>query len=160
MNLFDEQALKILSRVLKRSKQTIAVAESVTSGLLQTAISQSECAADFFLGGITAYNLSQKYRHLRVDPVHAKQTNCVSERVAMEMALHVCELFGSDWGIGITGYATPVSESGNELFAYYAIACKSEIIYKGIMEPSKDDPFRVQLHYVNTILRALVRQLS
>ncbi|MFT3750464.1 MAG: hypothetical protein QM768_19275 [Agriterribacter sp.] len=32
-------------------------------------------------------------------------------------------LFTSNWEIGITGYASPVPESGQALFVYYAIAC-------------------------------------
>ncbi len=54
-------------------------------------------------------------------PIHASVCNCVSEKVAHEMALEVCKLFISDWGLAVTGYASKVPESNNELFAYYAI---------------------------------------
>ena len=75
-----------------------------------------------FQGGLTVYNLGQKCRHLGVNPIQALECNCVSDKVAVEMAISVCKLFTSDWGIAITGYSTPVPESDNKLFAYFAIA--------------------------------------
>ena len=157
--LFDPLQLEKIHRGLKKRKETIAVAESVTAGLLQAAIAQAECASEYFQGGITAYNLGQKYRHLDVEPIHAEQTNSVSEKVSAKMALQVCELFSSDWGIGITGYATPVPESGNKLFAYYAIAHNKKIVAKGKLSPKKDNPFKIQLGYVRSIIEVFVRKL-
>src|SRR4051812_38795900 len=109
--MFNLSVINSLKDALLAKQETISVAESVTSGLLQAAFSSAEKAMQIFQGGITTYNLGQKYRHLLVDPIHASACNCVSERVAQEMALHVCELFSSNWGIGITGYASPVPES-------------------------------------------------
>src|SRR5436190_21131457 len=115
MNTFDKKVLERLGKKLLKKKQTVAVAESVTSGLLQFAFSCIPDAASFFQGGITAYNIAQKFKHLQVEPLHALSVNCVSSKVAKEMALHVCQLYSSDWGIGITGYASPVPESGNKV---------------------------------------------
>src|SRR3982751_949315 len=96
--------------------ETIAVAESVTSGLLQAAFSQPGNAANFFQGGLTAYNLGQKFKHLNVEPIHAENCDCVSQIVADQMAKSVADHFQSDWGIGVTGYSTPVPESKNKLY--------------------------------------------
>ncbi len=116
--MFDETVLHQIKDQLIRKNQTIAVAESVTAGLLQLALASAEEAVRFFQGGITAYNLGQKYKHLNVEPVHAELCNCVDRVVAVEMARNVTDLFRSDWGIAITGYATPVPESGHQLFAF------------------------------------------
>lgn len=152
MKLFAEKKLDQLHRKMLQKKETVAVAESVTSGLLQLLFAQAEEAAEFYQGGITTYNLGQKYRHLKVEPIHAKDVNCVSEKVAREMAMNVCILFNSDWGIGVTGYATPVPESGEKLYAFYAIAHKNKIVDKGKLNPKNDQPFNIQLHYVARIL--------
>ena len=136
-------------------QETIAVAESVTSGLLQLALSQAENAAEFYQGGITAYNLGQKSRHLIVEPIHALAFNSVSEKVAQEMALNVCSLFSSDWGMGITGYASPVPESENKLFAWYAIAHQDSIVVSKKITPKKNEPFRIQQLYVTDVLKNL-----
>ena len=73
---------------------TLAVAESLTSGRLQAAIGERSGASDYFLGGLTAYTIDQKVTHLGVDRDEADRTNAVSEKVADEMVLGVCRLFG------------------------------------------------------------------
>jgi|SRR5947209_6166135 len=92
--------------------RTLAIAESLTSGQVQASIGAISGASDFFLGGITAYTLEHKIKLLRVNEVHAREVNGVSERVAREMALGVCSLFGSELGIGTTGYAEPAPDLG------------------------------------------------
>jgi nicotinamide-nucleotide amidase len=64
-------------------------------------------ASGYFLGGITAYSLAEKVRHLGVNRAHAKRVNCVSQRVAVEMAEGACALFGADLAVATTGYAEP-----------------------------------------------------
>ncbi len=123
-----------------KRKQTIAVAESVTSGLLQFALSCIPEAARFFQGGITAYNVVQKFKHLHVEPLHALSVNGVSPNVAKEMALHVCEVYSSDWGIAVTGYASPVPESAYKVFAFFVIACQGQIKLSGRIKPQKLGP--------------------
>jgi nicotinamide mononucleotide (NMN) deamidase PncC len=47
------------------------------------------------------------------------------------MAENVCRLFNADWGIGITGYASPLSKGdgdGMQLYALYSIAFKGKKI--------------------------------
>lgn len=145
---------KIRTALLTR-KESIAVAESVTAGLLQFAFSTIPDASSFFQGGITAFNLAQKYKHLQVEPIHAMGVNCVSKKIAVEMAIQVCQLFSSDWGLGITGYATPIEESGNELFAYYAITYRGKIKAEARIKPRATEPQQVQEEYVQHLLRQL-----
>lgn len=152
--------IQIIREHLLRNKKTVAVAESVTAGLLQFALAGAEDAAQFFQGGITAYNLGQKYRHLHVEPIHAAQCDCVDEQVAIEMAVNVCRLFGSQWGLSITGYATPVPESGNELYAWYAIAHGDELLLAQQLHASSGSPAAVQEWYADMALTALANILS
>ncbi len=151
----DKILLNKIGRILKAKKQTVSVAESVTAGYLQWLFSQVPDAALFFQGGLTAYNLGQKYKHLDVEPLHAKEVNCVSQRVALQMAIHVTKHFGSDWGLSITGYATPVPESGNKLFAYYAIAYKGKIKLKGLIRSKEIRPEQLQIYYSLHVLNRL-----
>src|SRR3954469_8414198 len=104
--LFNDDLLQSIGKKLHAKEQTIAISESVTSGLLQFAFSNIKDAEKFYQGGITAYNIGQKYKHLNVETIHAIGVNCVSQKIADEMALNVISLFNSDWGIGITGYAS------------------------------------------------------
>jgi PncC family amidohydrolase len=156
----DTQANLIRQSLLDKN-ETIAVAESVTAGLLQHALSTIPDASRFWQGGITAYNVAQKFKHLRVEPLHALAVNCVSEQVAQQMALHACDLFSSQWGVGITGYATPQPEWGNELIAYFAIAHDGRIVCsEKINIPEDAEPTSVQQEYTEKVIRELVRHLS
>lgn len=135
---------------------TLAVAESVTSGHLQAALSLATEASNFFHGGITAYNLGQKARHLHIDPIRATSCNSVSQFIAEEMALNALTFFSSDWAIGITGYASKVPELGiDNLFAYYAIAFRKEVVDRGKVECDSDDAYEVQVIYTNHVLKKL-----
>ena len=156
MELFDKDTLDRIGKKLLKKKQTIAIAESVTSGLLQFAFSNIKDASCFYQGGLTAFNIGQKFKHLQVDPVHALAVNCVSQKVAEEMAIQVCILFKSDWGVAVTGYASAVPTSGNKVFAYYAISYKSKIRSKGKLSCKKTDPSEVQRDYVNRIVKKIM----
>lgn len=101
----------------------LAVAESMTGGRLQARITEISGASGFFLGGVTAYALAQKVALLGVDEAHAAAVNCVSERVAGEMALGACRLFRADIALATTGYAEPSPADGvTDPFAWVALA--------------------------------------
>jgi PncC family amidohydrolase len=151
----DLKKLQGIGKYLLRNRKTIAVAESVTAGLLQYKFSTIPDASKFFHGGITVFNIGQKFKHLQVEPLHALSVNCVSEKVAREMALNVCNLFASDWGIGITGYATPVPESENKIFAFYAISYQNKVKAAGRISSTQIDPHLVQEKYVDFIIQKL-----
>jgi PncC family amidohydrolase len=152
--IFDAAVLRDIRNGLFSNKQTVAVAESVTAGHLQAALSLAEKAMDFFQGGITAYNIGQKARHLGIDPIHAMTCNCVSEKVALEMSVAVCRLFSADWGIAITGYASPVPEEHiDSLFAYYAISFRGQPASQGIIKAADTgNPVTVRYFYTNALL--------
>lgn len=154
-NSFDTEALEKLSKSFLERGETVAVAESVTSGLLQVAFASMKSASQFYQGGITAYNLGQKCRHLNVEPIHAQACDCVSETVAQEMAQEICGLFLSDWGLGITGYAVPTEESRNEVFAYYSIFYKGSLQVSEKLIPGEQDPQKIQLEFVNAMIGSL-----
>ncbi len=109
--------------LLRAPRLTLAVAESVTCGRVQARVGEISGASNFFLGGITAYSLQQKVRHLGVNRTAAKKVNCVSAQIAEQMARGVCGLFGSDLGVATTGYAEPSPSDGvAEPYAWWAIA--------------------------------------
>ncbi len=91
---------------------TLAVAESMTGGRLQAQITAEPGASVFFRGGLTAYTLAQKLRHLGVDRAAAEPVDCVSAEVAWQMARGACALFGSDIAVATTGYAEPAPARG------------------------------------------------
>lgn len=121
-NIMEIDSLERLKVLLIANQLKIAVAESLTCGRLQAALGSISGASNFFEGGITAYNLEQKVRLLNIDQRHAEEVNSVSQRVALELAEGVCNLFRCDIGIGTTGYAesSPDNRVAQPL-AYFAI---------------------------------------
>lgn len=102
---------------------TLAAGESMTGGRVQATITAVPGASGFFLGGMTAYTLDQKVKHLGVKRGPAARVNCVSADVATQMARGAAKLFGADLALATTGYAERSPEHGaDEPFAWWAIA--------------------------------------
>jgi len=119
----QKSATALKSLLLHRRRLTLAVGESVTAGHLQAGITAVPGASEFFVGGITAYSLEQKVRHLGVNRLRARRVNCVSAAVAEEMARGTCHLFDTELGVATTGYAEPAPTAGvDQPFAWWAIA--------------------------------------
>lgn len=118
-----------LKQLLIARRLTISTAESVTAGHIQSAIASVGGSSAYFIGGVTAYCLAQKVRLLGVDEHHAAAVNCVSERVAIEMASGTRRMFGTSIGVSSTGYAEPAPEIGVEsAHAYFAINVEDHTI--------------------------------
>lgn len=111
-------------------------------------------ASKYFQGGITAYNLGQKTRHLNVEPIHAQKTNCIEQRIANTMAVEVSRMFLSNYGIGITGYAAIVPEYVEEgLFAYFSLAKEQQIVFAKRLTSTEKHPYEVQVNYTMQVIQ-------
>lgn len=149
-----------IGSALQKKGNTLAIAESVTSGSIQAAISFALNAGQFFQGGITAYNLGQKTRHLMIEPIEAENCNCVSQKVADTMAVNICKMFLSDYGLGITGYASPMPEKNiHSLFAFVSIAKENKILLTKKIRAKKQTPEAVRDYYTNQALQLLLSVL-
>ena len=119
----NARAGELKALMLRAPRLTLAVAESLTAGHVQARVAAVSGASEFFLGGLTAYSLDEKVRHLGVDRAAAKKVNCVSAEVAEQMARGGCALFGADLGVVTTGYAEPsAADRVAEPFAWWAVA--------------------------------------
>ena len=159
--IYSEDTINLIKDILTNNEETIAVAESVTSGHLQAAFSLGMEASKYFQGGVTTYNIGQKARHLHIDPILCSKVNCVAEKIADAMAVEVSKMFSSDYGIGITGYASIVPECEKEgLFAFFSLSYKEKIVLKEKLTSSKNEPFDVQVDYANQIVEKLCKHLE
>lgn len=145
---YDLGLINLIKDVLIENEKTLSIAESVTGGHLQALFSAATDASKFFQGGITVYNVGQKCRHLNVEPVHAQHNNCVSQKVSCQMAVEVNKLFLSNYGIGITGYASRIPQQGiNEVFAFLAIAVGNKVVITEKLRSNKKEGVEVQQDY-------------
>jgi nicotinamide-nucleotide amidase len=92
---------------LRARKQTLAVAESCTGGLMSAHLTDVPGASEVFLGGVVSYSNQAKEDLIDVSGELLIEHGAVSEEVARAMAEGVRSRFGSDWGVGITGIAGP-----------------------------------------------------
>jgi len=144
---------------------TLAAAESLTCGLVQARVGEVSGASNFFRGGITAYSLDQKVRHLGVERAAARRVNCVSAEVARQMAVGACRLFETDLGVATTGYAEPAPADGVTVpFAWWAIAQrgargKRVVVQSGRVECPGCSRTDVQAIVADALLAELVAYL-
>src|SRR5215216_6446311 len=151
--LYYENIIEEIKKILIDGKLTLSVAESVTSGHLQAAFSCAKDASKFFQGGITAYNAGQKCRHLNIEPISALDNDCVTGKVACEMAVQVNALFISDFGISITGYASREPEKDvNDLFAFFAVAQKNNILVCEKITTTAEEGLNAQVDFANQVI--------
>jgi nicotinamide-nucleotide amidase len=97
----------VVGRLLAEQRQTIAVAESCTGGLLAERISSVPGASGWFRGGVVAYANEAKTATLGVPAALIAEHGAVSEPVALAMAAAVRERLGADFGVATTGVAGP-----------------------------------------------------
>lgn len=99
-----EQAL---GEGLRETKQTVATAESATGGLLGHRLTSVSGSSDYYIGSIVAYANDVKQAVLGVSSEMLEEHGAVSEPVAVQMAVGVREVLGSDIGVATTGIAGP-----------------------------------------------------
>ena len=157
---YKEDVINSIKDILVEKEETIGVAESVTAGHLQAAFSVGLEASKYFQGGITVYNMGQKARHLHIDPILCNKVNCVAQKIADAMAVQVSKMFSSNYGIGITGYASVVPECEDEgLFAFFAISDNNKIVAAGRLTTALEKPYDVQIDYTNQVIQKFYEYL-
>ncbi len=154
-----------LKKLMRRKPRlTLAAAESLTCGHVQAAIGAVSGASEYFLGGVTAYSLAQKVRLLGVNRAHARRVNCVSQRVAVEMARGACDRFGADLAVATTGYAEPNRAEGIKTpLAWWTVCHRRrggrETIISGLIEVPGATRAQVQERVAAEVLGQLVTYL-
>lgn len=99
---------------LTRDSRTLAVAESLTGGLLASTIVSVPGASMCFRGGVVTYMTDTKASVLGVSQEQLDETGPVDPTVAEQMARGVAELFNADIGLSTTGVAGPGPADGHE----------------------------------------------
>ena len=98
--------------LLTRRRQTVAVAESLTGGLLGAAITTVPGASAVFRGGVIAYATDVKAALLGVSAALLAERGAVDPDVAGAMAAGVRERLGAAIGAATTGVAGPDAADG------------------------------------------------
>lgn len=100
---------------LKARGETLAVAESMTGGLLAARLTAIPGASEAFLGGATVYSAAAKTALLGLDAGRLAGAGTVSEATSRALAESIRLKLGTTWGLGLTGNAGPGAEGAAPL---------------------------------------------
>jgi nicotinamide-nucleotide amidase len=114
-------AAEVLARLGSRG-ETLAVAESLTGGLLSAALVAVPGASAVFRGGLVAYATDLKVRLAGVPDGLLTERGPVDPDVAVALAHGARERCLADWGVSTTGVAGPEPQGGVAVGTVY-VAC-------------------------------------
>jgi PncC family amidohydrolase len=103
----DEPLEVVLGELLVARGSTLAVAESLTGGLVCDRLTDVSGSSRYFLGGITAYANEAKMKLLGVSAETLEAHGAVSAETVLQMARGVRLALGADFGISTSGIAGP-----------------------------------------------------
>ncbi len=104
----DEETMEaVVLGLLRERGWTLAVAESVTGGLVSARLVDAPGASDTFRGGLVTYATDVKRPVLGVTA-----EKVVSGECAIQMAEGIRRVMGADVGLGVTGVAGPTEQDG------------------------------------------------
>jgi nicotinamide-nucleotide amidase len=101
----DEGIEVVVGRLLSQAGLRLAVAESLTGGLVAARLTSVPGASTWFAGGVVSYGEDVKRSLLGVSPGPV-----VSEAAAAEMASGARDLLHADVGLSLTGVAGPTTQ--------------------------------------------------
>jgi nicotinamide-nucleotide amidase len=92
---------------LRDRRETLAVAESCTGGLIGHLLTEVPGVSQVFLGGVVAYSNAVKRSLLEVTDEALREFGAVSAETVRLMALGVRTALQSDWGLAVSGVLGP-----------------------------------------------------
>jgi len=110
-------------RALVERRQTLAVAESLTGGLIAATIVEIPGVSAVFRGGLVVYATDLKHALAGVPEKLLADRGPVDPDVALALAAGARERCAADWGLATTGVAGPDPQDGKPVgMVYVAVA--------------------------------------
>jgi nicotinamide-nucleotide amidase len=111
-----------IAAVLKERKQTVAVAESSTAGLVSAALLAVPGASAYFIGGAVVYTLKARRAMLEIPDSAFAGIRGITEAAAMVFARAARERMGVTWAVGEIGAAGPTGSRYGDPAGHSCIA--------------------------------------
>lgn len=117
--------------LLRKSKETLAVAESLTGGGVMMALTAVPGASECVRGGVVSYTIPLKENILGVDENLIARDGVVHASVAAQMAEGARRVAAVDgieatWGLGTTGDAGPDKQGKDVGTVFLAVAASDD----------------------------------
>ncbi|MBR5172029.1 MAG: CinA family protein [Phascolarctobacterium sp.] len=148
----------VLGKKLLEQHKTLAFAESCTGGLASSLVTDIAGSSEYLVGSAVTYTNEAKHKLLEVQETTLTSYGAVSEQTACEMAQGVRKLFGSDFGVGITGNAGPGGSEGKPVgLVYIAVSTGEEVYCKEYLFTSNriENKLRIALTAISMVIDKL-----
>ncbi|MGH9041431.1 MAG: competence/damage-inducible protein A [Acidimicrobiia bacterium] len=146
----DESMETVVLALLRGRGWTLAVAESVTGGLVGARLVDAPGASDTFRGGLVTYASDVKRSILGV-----KAEKVVSGECAMQMAEGVRRVMGADVGLAVTGVAGPTEQDGEPVGTVWFGAALPDVVTEAFKVRLPGDRERVRQFATISLLNFL-----
>lgn len=142
----DGQTLDgVVHELLAQHGHTVAVAESLTGGLLAAALTERAGASATFRGSLVVYAGELKESLAGVPGPLLAAEGAVSERTAAALAAGARDRLRADWGLAATGVAGPTEQEGHAVGT----------VFVAVAGPGAGEVRRLQLPGERAQVRAL-----
>ena len=146
--------------LLKARKETIAVAESSTGGLIAAALLGVPGGSAYFIGGAVIYT-RQAWQALRdFDEKLLGGVRAATEHHAQVRARIARERFGTTWGIGETGAAGPTGNRYGDAAGHTCIAVAGPVERVITLETGSSDRIDNMHAFAIAALKLLAESLA
>jgi nicotinamide-nucleotide amidase len=155
VTIAEQIAAKLIAR-----KQTIAVAESSTGGLISAALLAVPGASAYFLGGGVIYTRDARRILMDIPDDAMKGIRSASEPYAKLLASQIRKRFSTDWGLSETGATGPTGNRYGDAAGHSCIGIAGEEPSAMTLETGSADRFSNMHVFASTALNYLLENLS
>jgi len=149
-----------IAEKLKERRQTIAVAESSTGGLISAALLAVPGASAYFLGGAVVYTRDARRLLMDIPDDAMKGIRSASEPYAKLLASQVRARFSTDWGLSETGATGPTGNRYGDAAGHSCMAIAGPETEVMTLETGSSDRFSNMHVFAATALNLLLKNLS
>jgi nicotinamide-nucleotide amidase len=121
-----------IAALLKERRETIAVAESSTGGLISAALVAVPGASAYFVGGAVVYTRAARSALLGIRDAEMSGMRASTESYALLCTRRMREKNGAAWGIGETGATGPTGNRYGDAAGHSCIAVVGPSIERAI----------------------------
>ena len=151
----EQIAVKLVAR-----KQTIAVAESSTGGLIAASLLAVPGASAYFLGSAVVYTRDARRILMDIPDEAMKGIRSASEPYAQLLANRIRDRFSSDWGLSETGATGPTGNRYGDAAGHSCMAVAGEVSSVTTLETGSADRLGNMHVFASTALNLLLQNLS
>jgi nicotinamide-nucleotide amidase len=138
MSELEELAARVAQKLVAR-RETIAVSESSSGGLISAALLAVPGASAFYLGGAVVYTARARAALVNIDREAVAGMRSASEPYAQLLARRTRELLRATWAIAETGAAGPTGNPYGDVPGHSCVAVSGPVEAVWTLETGLED---------------------